>query len=258
MYNLSDMYYHLIQLLTKPSETQMTNIKSHSPAYRRARETLSSSPLMRGVAATGLEELMADASLCRLGDGERVFSQGEAADYWYLVMTGRVDTLREGYDGECRVVQLVEPGQLLAPIVMFMPGLEYPVSARASGSTLLCRFRRQQLHALCRSEPELALRVLEIAGQALCKRIDDVENLSSRNGPQRLAAYLYQLYLEQGKAITLPLSHRELAAKLGLRPETLSRLLGNLRRQGVLQGQRLHWTITDRERLRGMQLPTAD
>lgn len=209
-------------------------------------------PLMRGVGEVSLAALMTEACLYCFEDGERIFSQGGAADYWYLVIEGRIDTLREGYDGECRVVQLVESGQLLAPIVMFMPNRIYPVSARASGNTLLCRFRRQQLHALCRAESDIALRVLEIAGRALCNRIDDVENLSSRNGPQRLAAYLDELFSDQGKQIELPLSHRELAAKLGLRPETLSRLLSKMKSQGVLKGKRQQWTLINRTLLRSI------
>lgn len=249
------MYYHYQNYPIADAETQMTIIKSDSQQYRRALEVLKALPLTSGVAAGSLEALMSDAGLFRFDNGERVFSQGERADYWYLVMVGRIDTLREGYDGECRVVQLVAEGQLLAPIVMFMSDRTYPVSARASGETLLCRFRRQSLRQLCLSEPELALRVLEMAGQALCKRIDDVENLSSRNGPQRLAAYLYQLYLDQGHTIRLPLSHRELAARLGLRPETLSRLLSNLRSQGVLQGQRQHWQVVNQELLQRQRLP---
>lgn len=230
----------------------MTIIKSHSPYFRQAQDMLGALPLMRGVGEVSLAALMTEACLYCFEDGERIFSQGGAADYWYLVIEGRIDTLREGYDGECRVVQLVESGQLLAPIVMFMPNRIYPVSARASGNTLLCRFRRQQLHALCRAESDIALRVLEIAGRALCNRIDDVENLSSRNGPQRLAAYLDELFSDQGKQIELPLSHRELAAKLGLRPETLSRLLSKMKSQGVLKGKRQQWTLINRTLLRSI------
>lgn len=232
----------------------MTIIKLHPSEYSRTDKRLRSIGLMQGISSLHLDELIEKAHLCYLESGEKLFNQGDPARYWYLVVKGRIDTLREGYDGESRIMHQVGQGQLLAPIVMFMPEQEYPVAARASSPATLCRFQRQQLHSLCRHTPELALRILELAGQALCQRIDDVESLSSRNGPQRLAAYLYDLYLDQGITIELPLNHRELAAKLGLRPETLSRLLHRLQNKGILKGRRLTWEVTNKEQLKSLIL----
>jgi len=235
----------------------MTIVKTDSQAYQRTKPVLLNLMQASGIPRGMWEELMLSARLCRYKDGERVFYQGAPAEYWYLVVEGRVDTLREGIDGECRVVQLVKPGQLLAPVVMFMPGPCYPVSSRAVGMTVLCRFRREQLYDLCSSSPEFAVRILEIAGVALCKRINDVESLCSRNGLQRLATYLHELYLEQGEELTLPLSHRELAARLGIRPETLSRLFRKLRSQGAVQGLKQRWVVKDPGMLQSLQHPES-
>jgi len=227
----------------------MTIIKTYSPEFRRAKEMFKGLSFLKTVPADQLDSFVIAGNILAYENDERIFYQGERAEYWYLVIDGRVDTLREGADGEFRVVQSIKPGQLLAPIVMFMPEPTYPVSSRVVGLTTLCRLKRDQLHALCHAYSEVAVAMLEVAGIALSNRINEVENLSSRNGPQRLSTYLHTLYQEQGAEIRLPLSHRELSAKLGIRPETLSRLFRSLREQKVVEGKRLNWLVLDPKRL---------
>ncbi|WP_275626812.1 Crp/Fnr family transcriptional regulator [Pseudomonas sp. 273] len=214
-----------------------------------ARELLAGHPLLGAQPEALRESLLADASLCALEEGAAVFNQGQPALFWYVVLEGRIDTLRYGMDGEERVIQHVGRGQLLAPVVMFMPQRQYPVGTRAAMPSLLCRLHRENLRRACLEHPPLALDMLDIAGQALSSRIDDVDSLAGFNAPQRLATYLLRLPRRAGQNIELPLSQRQLAAKLGVRAETLNRLLAEWQRQGVLEGKRRQWRIAEIEAL---------
>lgn len=189
------------------------------------------------------ESLLTQASIRHLEKGERVFSQGQRADYWYLVMHGRIDTLRVGIDGEDRIIHHVAAGQLLAAIVMFMQQPSYPVEARAAIDSTLCQLTRAALQQACLDHPPLATAMLRLAAQTLALRIDDVDTLASTSAQQRLAGYLLKLVGANGTSVELPLSQRQLAAKLGVRAETLSRLLSDWRKLGYLAGRGREWQI---------------
>ncbi|RZT30797.1 Crp/Fnr family transcriptional regulator [Cupriavidus agavae] len=219
----------------------MRNIKTTRTSLDEARRLLASHPLsIRNVLS---DCLLAQASVEDLDKGDCVFRQGEQANYWYLVMDGRIDTLRLGIDGEDRIVHHIPPGQLLASIVMFMPDRKYPVEARAAVASTLCRFHRDSLHRACLAHPPLAVGMLSLAADVLHQRIDDVDTLASTSAPQRLAAYLLRLAGNTGEQVELPLSQRQLAAKLGVRAETLNRLLAEWQRIGYLEGGGRAWRI---------------
>lgn len=227
----------------------MTFIKLPDPRRQEALDLLGRLPLLSGVR---LEMLLERATLGQLKEGEAPFRRGQSADYWFLLLSGRIDTLRHGIDGEERVIQHVGPGQLLAPIVMFMPKRQYPVDACAVEPCELCRMRREDLHRACLAQPLLAMQMLELAGIALSSRIDDVDSLAGCSASQRLAAYLLELQERQGARLELPLSQKHLAAKLGIRAETLNRMLAEWQRHGYLSGQRRHWQLTAPGALAGL------
>lgn len=195
------------------------------------------------------EGLLEGASYCSVVEGEVLFVQDQSADYFYLVLEGRMDTLRLSNEGEEHIIHHVPAGQLLAPIVMFMSEGLYPVSCRAAEASVLCRMSRASLHRACLAHPRLAMQMLEFAGRALNMRIDEVDTLVGRNAPQRLADYLLRLPGKVNEALHLPLNQRQLATKLGVRPETLNRLLADWQRQGHIEGHRRQWTLRNREAL---------
>ncbi|WP_247256481.1 Crp/Fnr family transcriptional regulator [Pseudomonas moorei] len=198
------------------------------------------------------ERLLVGATYCCLEDDEMLFRQNQPAEHFYLVLSGRMDTLRMSNDGEEHIIQHVSAWQLLAPIVTFMSDGLYPVSCRAAKATQLCQMSRSSLHEACSAHPQLAMQMLEFAGRALSSRIDEADNLVGRNTPERLAGYLLSLPQEPDEAFQLPLSQRQLATKFGVRAETISRLLSDWHRQGGIAGQRRYWKILDHEALRGL------
>jgi CRP-like cAMP-binding protein len=59
-----------------------------------------------------------------------------------------------------------------------------------------------------------------------------------------------QLPADKGNRVELPFSQRQLAAYLGIRAETLSRLLAQWQAREWLSGERRHWTLLDTTPLR--------
>ncbi len=237
----------ICKLFANAFDTQMTFIKLTDSRGASAAQQMAACAWLGGMEEGLREALLAGSGLCDLEQDDMLFVEGQQADYFYLVLSGRMDTLRLNSEGDEHIIQHVRTGNLLAPIVMFMSNGLYPVSCRAAMPSQLCRMNRTSLHRACLAYPHLAMHMLELAGKALSLRIDEVDSLVGCTTAGRLAGYLLKLSgdSQQTTPFELPLSQRHVATKLGIRAETLSRLLSEWQRRGVIAGQRRHWRIMD-------------
>lgn len=133
---------------------------------------------------------------------------------------------------------------------MFMQHGRYPMSSRAgSGSVGIWRLSGISLRATCEAHPPLATRMLQRFSQRLYHRVNEVEWLTSSTAQQRLAAYFVALRKQQGDELNFPQSQRHVAAQLGIRPETLNRLLADWQQRGWIAGSRRKWSLSEPEPL---------
>jgi len=181
-----------------------------------------------------------------------IFLRGDAANAFYLLAAGRVKVFKLFPDGRSATIRHVGGGQTFAEAALFHDA--YSSSAETMTPSRIYRFDTHAFHDLLLAEPELAVSLLETMAELLALLNRRVEELLLPV-PARLARFLLALSDEQTPAspiVKLPTSKRELAARLGTVPETLSRTFYRLKRGGVLRMSGDHETIeiADREKLR--------
>jgi|GEM_PF-218140 len=193
------------------------------------------------------------AHTCRAG--EMVFREGDPAGSYLLVVSGEIEVFRYCYSGEERVFQVFGEGRTVAEPAMFMPHGRYPACARGRKLTHFYRLRRESLVAACRTSTELAMRMLAAISQNLYNQVNKVDWLTSSSASERLANYLLSLKGEKGSVVHLPFSRRQLAAHLGIRTETLSRLFADWAARGYVAGARNTWELRNEAYLKALASP---
>jgi CRP-like cAMP-binding protein len=193
-----------------------------------------------------LERLASVAQPRRLPADETLFLQGYAADAFYLLAEGRLKVFKLLRDGRTATMRHVEPGQTFAEAALFHE--TYPSSTETLTECLVYRFDKEKTLALLIAEPQLAVNLLAAMAELLGLLNRRVEELLLPV-PARLARYLLARADEQlepaaagdatredtPRVIRLPVSKRELAARLGTVPETLSRTFDRFKRAQVIR-----------------------
>jgi CRP-like cAMP-binding protein len=211
-------------------------------------------PLFQGAAPDVARLLLRDAAILHVEDGAPVFHEGTDAIEYLYVLDGGVEVLRHTQDGQERVFHIFRAGQLLAETAMFMTHGRYPMNARAHGDAIVLCLKRAGLQAACRLWPDLSMRLLARLSDRVYQRVNEVEWFSDSTAAQRLADYLLRLP-SGADGLRLPLTQRQLAAHLGVRAETLSRLLADWVTQGRIAGARRDWVLLDRDSLDALAQP---
>ena len=193
-----------------------------------------------------LERLAGVAQPRRLAAEETLFLQDDPADAFYLLAEGRLKVFKLLRDGRTATIRHVEQGQTFAEAALFHEA--YPSSTETLTECLLYRFDKEQTLALLVAEPQLAVNLLAAMAELLGLLNRRVEELLLPV-PARLARYLLARADEQlepaggpggehrdvPRVIRLPVSKRELAARLGTVPETLSRTFDRFKRAQVVR-----------------------
>lgn len=219
----------------------MTNVNP----VARAEGLLTTHALLSDMPADVPALLLQGATVRRAAAGSTLFHEGDTASHYLLVLDGGVEMVRYGLEGEERVFNVFGSGQLVAETAMFMPHGRYPMNARAQSPLVACWLTRAALRHACETCPPLAMRMLESLSQRVYRRVNEVDWLIGSSAPQRLAAYLLSLQREQGDSLHLPINQRQLAARLGIRAETLSRLLSEWLARGYVRGRQRAWEVCD-------------
>lgn len=198
-------------------------------------------PLFQGLAPEQYEDLGTIVRDRLFKRGEGIFSEDDEGTGFYVVISGRVKIFKLSPEGKEQILHIFGPGEPFGEVAVFT-GRRFPAHAEALEETRAFFFPRGEFIGLIRKDPFLALNMLAVLSHRLRRFSGLIENLSLKEVPGRLAAYL--LYLGEGKKesdpVTLEISKNQLASLLGTIPETLSRILARMTREGFIQskGQR--------------------
>jgi CRP-like cAMP-binding protein len=205
-------------------------------------------PLFEGLPPGQQQELALIASTRTFRKGQVIFSEGDEGKGFYVVIAGKVKVYKLGGDGKEQILRIFGPGEPVGEAAVFA-GERFPAHAEAMEESRTLFFPRASFVELIKKNPSLAMNMLALLSKRLRTFAQLVEDLSLKEVPSRLAAYL--LYLsrrseQKADELCLDIAKGELASLLGTIPETLSRILAKMSKQGLIHIQGRHIRILDR------------
>jgi CRP-like cAMP-binding protein len=189
----------------------------------------------------------------QLAEGERLFDHGVHADRFFLVRSGQIKLFRLSLDGVEKVIEIVHAGQTFAEAVMFMERQNYPVSAEAIAAAEIYSFENRSFVQLLRESTDTCFRLIADMSMRLHMRLNEIDHLTLQNATYRMINYLSQQIPEGSTtniAIELNAPKSIIASRLSIQPETFSRILSNLHKEGVISVHGKQVEIHDVRKLR--------
>jgi len=147
-----------------------------------------------------------------------------------------VNVYKLSTEGKEQILHIVKEGETIGAVPVFS-GKSFPANARAISKSHLLFFHRERFIHLITNKPSLTMNLLALLSTRLREFATQVENLSLKEIPGRLAAYLLYLSQQQGgkDLIKLNIAKAQLANLLGTGPESLSRALGEMKSRKLVE-----------------------
>ncbi|MCL6631465.1 MAG: Crp/Fnr family transcriptional regulator [Alicyclobacillus herbarius] len=197
------------------------------------------------------EELAKVSDLCvehRYPKGTYIFMEGDEREAVYFIRRGLVKVFKVDEEGREHIVTVLGKGQMF-PHVGFFDDAPYPGTAQAMEESTLLMIRRSQFDALLMSQPAIMRKVMHVMGQKILMLQAKLQELALFDAHDRVVALIRHFAEEHGQPeadgihIRLPVTHGEMAQMIGMTRESVNRVWSQLRRSGVLSGERDEWVV---------------
>lgn len=179
--------------------------------------------------------------------GEFIFWEGDQAQWFYIVGSGRIKVMKHSSLGREFVLAFFGPGDTFGEVAVF-ENKPYPGSAEAATDTEVLGIRREDLLSFLAHRPEVALRIINMLGGRLREAQGRLRDLAGERVEQRVARTLLMLSAKLG--YTLPFTRQEIADMSGTTIETTIRVMSRLRQAGIIRSARGKTVILDEVKLR--------
>jgi CRP-like cAMP-binding protein len=214
------------------------------------REAVEASPLFNGLPMEQIDHVVRIVVKKQYGRGETIFFEGDEGKGFYMVESGKVKIYKMSLSGKEQILHIFGPGEPFGEVPVFH-GQPFPATAEALMKSTLLFFPRDKFVQLVHEMPSIALNMLAVLSMRLRRFASQIENLSLKEVPARLADYLLYLSEEQGtaEAVELEISKGQLASLLGTIPETLSRIFAKMSEEGLIAVEGRTIRLKDRDGL---------
>ena len=210
---------------------------------------LSNVHLFRCLGQRQITDLAARAKGLHFRRGATVCPQGRCMPGLHAIAYGQVKLAFRGAEDEERVMRIAGPVETfgLAASVLARPA---PYEAVALDDSLLVMVPSAAVLAMVENDPRFGRAVIHALAESTMTLLAEVEAGALRGGVQRLASYLDSLAGTGGGngtcTVRLPTTKTVIASRLGVKKETLSRLLRELAQKGLIAVEQREIAILDR------------
>jgi len=165
--------------------------------YEKAHEILIRSQLFGGLSEKYITEIEKIAVDKHYDKGDVIFYDGDEGVGFYLVVAGNVSVFKLSPEGKEQILHIVKEGDTIGAVPVFQENL-FPPMLGPYPEAILLFFDRTKFIELISGKPDLTMNILALLSARLREFTIQVENLSLKEIPGRLASYLLYLSREQG------------------------------------------------------------
>ena len=165
--------------------------------------------------------------------GEQVASPEALASRMYMLMSGRVNMVCTNHEGRRLVIATLESGAIFGEGALDHAA-DANVFAEAADDVAIWMIPATEARSMTMQYPILGWGMLQTYGLRLLQVENSLEDVAYKKLPERLAALLVELDTDKSQTIR-GVSHQALADRLGTYRETVSAILRDFKRQGMVE-----------------------
>ena len=201
-----------------------------------------------------LEIFIRQSKAKRVEKNVSFFSEGEAANSFYMLLDGYIRVVRISASGEQIIVRYITSHELFG-IASAIGRETYPANAVAAIDSVALAWPMALWDDTVRRFPSFAKAANSTLGNRLMDVQDRVIELATEQVEHRVAAALLKLLEQAGKEtdegilIDIPLTRQDVSDMSGTTLYTVSRLLSGWEQSGLVKSSRKRVTVTDKIKL---------
>jgi len=219
---------------------------------------VATAPLFSDVSAADLALLTEAAQTVAYAEHGLLFSEGDAADRFFIILAGRVNLFALTEAGDQSIIETFDAVNTFAEAAIFSSA-RFPLNCEVAAGSRLVHIPAAGFLRRLAENRHLAMLLLGGLARWQMRLIREITSLKNTSPAQRLASFLVALAPvgEGGAQVRLPLAKGVLASRIGIAPESLSRALARLKAVGV-ESRGREVVITDLEALRRLMREGGD
>ncbi len=195
-----------------------------------------------------LQSLACNIRCSQFDTNERICLQGDAATSFFLLVEGRVTLSRISSEGQEKIFDILEEGEVISETALFLDSPQHMATVKAITPCKVFAFKCAPLKMHLAENPLCCLQFLNALSKKFVDSMLEIESLTMDTAISRVASYLVKTSHKVGyeaKSITLPVQKQLLASRLGITPETLSRIFNKFRKEKLISIDGLDVSIPD-------------
>jgi len=227
----------------------------HGRDPRLVEGVVASLPLFRDVGRPHVAQVASQTRIEYCRRGALIARQGERLPGVIAIAYGLAKLVLPRRKGDEKVLRFIGANESFGEASVLI-GQPCPVDVVALADAMLAVIPVRPLRQLQERDITFANNLVRTLAEGLLGLVGEIDASVGRSSAQRLAAYLESLAEPESGlaacAVQLPVTKSALASRLGITKETMSRLLRELKLQGMIAMTGANITILDRARLAGL------
>jgi CRP-like cAMP-binding protein len=185
---------------------------------------------------------------------EDIFTEGDAPEWFYIVLTGKVKVTKISHDGKEIILEIISPYDIFGGVAV-LRNFPYPANAVAMEDSEILKISRKNLMRLVDRFPNLMFCIALQLGDRMKSSYDTLKNIALERVEARIAALLLKLgnkvgvETDAGLMIDMRLTKQDVADMVGTTVETSIRTFSKFRKDGLVMDSDGKIIIKDREGL---------
>lgn len=184
-----------------------------------------------------IERAFSDKDRTEYKPGATVYNEGNVGNHIFYIIKGEVKTYKVNEDGKELITDLFKERSFFG-FTSFLINKPYTENAKAITPTEIIKLEKSELLSLIRSDPQLGLNFMDLLSNNLDNVKEHLMHIAYDSVRKKTADTLLELIPDGSKEKQIHISRSDLASRIGIAKETLTRTLTDFKNERLIRTNR--------------------